>query len=356
MARKKVTMEQIANSAGVSKYVVSKTLNGKPGVSEKTRKKILYIAQQLGYDNFTIEYENKRPSQATKETQFMLCVIPNRQYQDEAMYWAKVLEGISQGSDENDIGLVIVTEKQPYREMVNVESIYGIIGVGKLSEEVLINLKQLAVPMVLVDHDDPLISVDCIFKDNFEGVNKLTKHLITLEHKHFAFVGDLNHSQSFYDRWLGFRTAIEQHGNLMLKEPLSFSYSDSMKEEIHQWIKNEGEKSSEHFPTAFVCANDDIASVLMSELKAFGYQVPEDCSVTGFDNVDFSLYTNPPLATIQVLKEAIGKRSVTKLIWRKNNPDAPKEKLLLRGEMIIRGSVDVSPDTKGEEKADGKTK
>ncbi len=65
-------------------------------------------------------------------------------------------------------------------------------------------------------------------------------------------------------------------------------------------------------PTAFVCANDHIAHLVMTVLEESGVSIPADCSVTGFDNLDFGR----SLATVQVLKESVGERAVSQLFWR----------------------------------------
>ncbi|ADU31609.1 LacI family DNA-binding transcriptional regulator [Evansella cellulosilytica] len=338
MSRRKVTMQQIAHTAGVSKYVVSKTLNGKPGVSDKTRQKILFVAKQLGYFKNNENVPMQPDSEPNDHTSFVLGVIPNRHYENQSSYWGKIIEGLSDGVHDKNWGLVIVTEEQPFKDMINTKGVKGIICVGHISTEMMLDLQQLHVPMVLVDHEDPLIAADSVFIDNYDGTYKLTKHLVTIGHENVLFVGDIGFASSFYDRFLGYRTALEQAGlQSSVQEPLKIAYTDQFAEQFSNWI--EEEKGNQDFPTAFVCANDDIAQRVLETLHQHHIRVPEECSVTGFDNLDISLYTEPPLSTVQVLKEAIGKRAVEKLFWRFNHADFPIEKILIRGEIIIRRSV-----------------
>ncbi|WP_078555594.1 substrate-binding domain-containing protein [Bacillus alkalicellulosilyticus] len=339
MSRKKVTMQQIADTVGVSKYVVSKTLNGKPGVKDKTREKILFVAKQLGYfkNNVNPLLQNEKDED---QTSFIMVVLPNRRYQFESLYWGKIVEGLSEGIKELNNGMVIVTEEQPFQDMIHTKGLKGIIGVGSISTEMLVELQQLEVPIILIDHEEPLITADSIFKDNIDGVQKVTNHLLSLGHKHLFFIGDIEHSRSFYDRWLGFRIAIEYaclHEDIR-SELIDLKYSQEFKQTFSQWFSNYKQEGNK-LATAFVCANDDIAKKVMEVLKENDLRIPEDCSITGFDNLDVGLYTDPSLTTVQVLKEAIGKRAVSKLYWRIANHSYPPEKTLVQGEVIIRKSV-----------------
>lgn len=338
MARKKVTMQQISEIAGVSKYVVSKTLNGKPGVSETTRKRILSIAKDLGY--FNEDVFAKQDWKPDMSGGLVVVVVPNQnEHFKNSPYWGRVIDGVTSGAYDKNLNLIIMTENQEIKEHVNLQKLIGIIGIGKISTNYLLDLQQLSVPIVMIDNEDPLIKSDTIFKDNFGGVNKMTKHLIALGHKQLAFVGDIDFSLSFYDRWLGFRIACEQAGvnEELSSTQISLSYNDFELGFTH-WV-NESRKKLTSFPTAFVCANDDIAVNTMDVLKKQGFSIPDDCSVTGFDNLEVGLYTKPPISTVQVLKESIGKRAVSKLLWRIKNEQFPSEKILVDGYLMIRESV-----------------
>ncbi len=347
-SRKKISMQQIADMAGVSKFVVSKTLSGKPGVSESTRQKVLLTAKQLGYykeqsqlHKSSEHVENETPSPV--KTGFILVVMAeDRNQNKQSTYWGRVLEGITKEIQRNQQKMIIITELFELSEIVKMESLLGIISVGYLSTEVMVDLHQCNVPMIIIDHEDPLIAADSIFTDNFSGMFKMTNHCLALGHQHTLFVGDLHFSRSFYDRWLGYSFALEKDSLYSTATPvkrgLFFSYDDSLFNKLKEWV-TEAKEKKEAFPTAFICANDDIAHKMIEALAEQGIHVPQDCSVTGFDNLEFSSYIQPPLTTVQVLKELIGSRAVSKLMWRIEHPEFPPEKILISGELIIRTST-----------------
>lgn len=96
--------------------------------------------------------------------------------------------------------------------ILNPEGILGMVGVGQIATSLLLEVHRSGLPMVLVDHEDPLIPSDTVFANNLDGMARLTNHLIGLGHRQLHFVGSSAFSRSFRDRWLGFRSALEENG------------------------------------------------------------------------------------------------------------------------------------------------
>ncbi|MBM7579649.1 LacI family DNA-binding transcriptional regulator [Jeotgalibacillus terrae] len=352
MQKKKVTMQLIADKAGVSKYVVSKTLNGKPGVSDATRKRIIFIAKQLGYLKTETSLEIDTIKAESSSDSFVLVVMPNHRHQNsESSYWSIIFNGVVDYLEECGIGVVVISSRNYSSGSVNTSNILGIITVGLVSTEMLLELNKHQVPLVMIDHHDSLIKADSIFMDNFEGLFKLTSYLLGLGHTKVIFVGDIYYASSFYDRWLGFRTAMEKTSpNFdpkmhLLNIPYSFNEIDHG---IDQYLE-QMEKVNKT-PTAFVCANDEIGERVMNVVKGRGYKIPYDVSITGFDNLEKSMLLDPPLTSVQVMKETIGKRAVSKLLWRIKNTEYPSEKVSISTDLIIRASV-TTPKKVNVEKA-----
>lgn len=90
-----------------------------------------------------------------------------------------------------------------------------------------------------------------------------------------------------------------------------------------------------------VCANDETALSVSDILKGEGLNIPGDISVTGFDNIEDASRGVPPLTTVHVPKEAMGRAAVERLLSRINHPSAPLEKILIAADIVHRDSVDV---------------
>lgn len=350
---KKVTMQQIADYLGVSKFVVSKALSGKGGVSEATQERVIQAASQLGYFSQKNAYVKTMKLEQLPKTpaagkQSVLVLMPNIRFQTkESLYWGRILDGIAARLEEGGYGMVIVSEQSVdhFLHFLNPNGILGLIGVGEISTPLLLEVHRIGLPMVLVDHEDMLIPSDTVFTNNYESMYRLTKHLIGKGHAQLCFVGDIHYSRSFKDRFLGFRSAIEEH----MEEASRFSISgdyylsvegfehEQFQEPIKEWaIKKIKAKT---LPTALLCANDMIGIGAVKALQELGIKVPDEVSVTGYDNIDDSFRMSPALTTVHVPKEALGKRAVDRLIARIESKQEPMEKLLVAGELLYREST-----------------
>jgi len=349
----KVTMQQIADSVGVSKFVVSKTLSGKGGVSESTRERVIAAATQLGYfaQKNTYPYVTK-PNQISvpsKNRQSVLLLMPNIRFQTkESHYWGRVLDGISLRLEQDGYGMIIVSEQsvEHFVDFLNPNGILGLIGVGEISTSLLLEVHRIGLPMVLVDHEDALIPTDSVFANNYESVYRLTKHLIGMGHRRMKFVGNVTYSRSFLDRFLGFRSALEERlpetqklvkGDLLLSIEGLEQDGGQCEESIKQWAIEQINHQS--LPTALVCANDMIAIGAIRALKGLGISIPDQISITGYDNIEDAYQMDPPLTTAHVPKESLGKRAVERLLGRIANKNEPLEKIMLTCDLLYRGTT-----------------
>ncbi|PWV88426.1 LacI family transcriptional regulator [Paenibacillus cellulosilyticus] len=345
---KKVTMQQIADHLGVSKYVVSKALSGKKGVSEATKERVIQVSSQLGYFAQNSGYvkpiklgreEEEKPNADIRQS--VLVLMPNIRFQTrDSLYWGRILDGISKRLEDKGIGMVIVMEQnaETFMHLLKPEGILGMIGVGEIASSMLLEIHRLGVTMVLVDHEDPLIPSDTLFANNYDCMYRLTKHLIGIGHRTIGFVGNQRYSRSFFDRWSGFRSAMEEYELWSGEEHLTqLDNMEHYDEPIKQWLLRR--KKLRTLPTALVCANDSLALDASKAALELGLSVPDDLSITGFDNIDDSVRHSPPLTTVNVPKESLGARAVDKLLDRIDRSKEPLEKILIAGEVIYRQSI-----------------
>lgn len=346
---KRVTMQQIADHLGVSKFVVSKALSGKGGVNEMTKARVFQAASQLGYfaqkNAYIKNNELEKGNVSVSSRQSVIVLMPNIRFQTkDSLYWGKIMEGISRELEQKELGMVIVSESRvdSFVNILNPSGILGMIGVGQIESDLLLETHRLGIPMVLVDHEDDLIPSDTVFANNTDAITRLCNHLIGLGHTRLRFVGSVRFSRSFHDRWIGFRKALEQNGleAPQLNDPLlalNGDDSDELTVEFEKMFLKM--KAQGQLPTAFVCANDNIAYGAISTLAKHGIQVPADISVTGFDNIGATDWTQTALTTVHVPKEAMGQRAVKKLLERIEQPEYALEKILVSADVIHGNST-----------------
>jgi len=331
--RGKVTIQEIADLAGVSKFAVSRALTGKSGVSAQTREMILKAAGQLGY------FKNNEPKRfngelrdhgESKWTGTILVLFPNIRFQNrDSVYWGPIFDGIS--TRLNQKGLDILTLTEPSSDhlfsLLKPEAIQGIITIGTISTQILLEIGKLDIPVVMVDHSDPAFHCDTVFADNFNCMKDMVTKLISKGYRNFQFVGSIDEAQSFSNRWLAFRTTLDSFNIPLNQNPELIGPDADDMYKLFQKI------SIRELPEVFVCSNDNKAEFLIDELGKRGIKVPEQCAVTGFDN---TCDTHPILATVNVNKELLGMRAVDQMIWRTVNRHSAVEKKLIYGDIVIR--------------------
>jgi DNA-binding LacI/PurR family transcriptional regulator len=203
------------------------------------------------------------------------------------------------------------------------------------------------IPIVVVNNQAAEDYYYSIYHDDVDGSRQITGHLVGLGHKRIAYLGNSSSGRTNLDRFTGFRQEMDFAGL-----PIPASY-------IHEVAGSgpaEGLAGAEYFlglherPTALVCYNDMISIGVLKGLLKAGIRVPKDMSVTGFDNIVFSGYTNPPLTTFDQPKRFIGNeaaRLMLELLAAPSSPDnqrSPKVRTL-KGNLLIRQSSAPPADT-----------
>lgn len=330
--RGKVTIQQIADLAGVSKFAVSRALAGKSGVSSQTREMILRAAGQLGYfKNEPKRFSNELQDHNNRKWSGTIVVLfPNIRYQNkDNVYWGPVLDGIF--TQLNQKGLDILTLTEPSSDhvfsLLKPEAIQGIITVGNISTPILLDINRLNIPVVMVDHYDPAFHCDTVFTDNFACMKEIVTKLVSKGYRNFQFVGNVQGAYSFYERWLAYKSVLDEYG---IEYNQIQSLIGTEADEFHVAIRDLPEEA---FPEVFVCANDANAEVTIDTLKSRGFDVPGRCAVTGFDNTTEAY---PILATVNVHKELLGMRAVDQMLWRIVNRDSSCERKLIYADLVMR--------------------
>ncbi|MBB6673573.1 substrate-binding domain-containing protein [Cohnella nanjingensis] len=331
--RGKVTIQDIADMSGVSKFAVSRALSGKSGVSAQTREMILKTAGELGYFKLN---EPPGPAGELREyddgkRQGMIVVLfPNIRYQNkESAYWGAVFDGVSARLGQRGLDIMTLTEPSGDHlfTLLKPEAIQGIVTIGEISTQILLDIARMDIPVVMVDHSDPAFHCDTIFTDNFSSMRELVTKLVSKGYRRFQFVGNIKDAPSFFDRWLAYRTVLESYQIALNQEPeLIGSDAGDMYALFSKWKPKE-------LPEVFVCSHDANARYLIEELRKQHFDVPRDCVVTGFDN---TCDTHPILGTVNVDKELLGMRAVDQLLWRILNRGPAVERKLIYGDVIVR--------------------
>jgi LacI family transcriptional regulator len=322
--KNKVSMQDIADSIGVSKVTVSKVLRGKSDVSEAMSQKITAAAERLGYVYGSGKKENPLRIAVLSAEHFLggnecFYVRLYRHLSDE--FEKRNIDPILHVVDFKSEAELAVPEKVKSRETD------GIVLLGQLSKAYVERVMSLGTPTVFLDFYYDGFDVTSINTDNFFSEYELVNRLIRLGHTKIAFVGTLSATSSIQDRFLGYYKALIEH-----QIPLN-----------QEWIFGDREPDGryldidfpEEMPTAFACNCDEVALRLIRRLTEKGWRVPEDISVIGFDD---SLRSNPGITTARVDLEGMA-HAAAKAMLREIGGNRQRNRVLIKGEILLRDSA-----------------
>lgn len=330
----RVTIEDVANHAGVSRSTVSLVIRGNTNISEKTREKVLKSIEELGYIYNRVA-ANLR-SYHTTTVGIIITEIGNP-------FFAELLIGVHEALDQEGYTVILGTtfdspEKQDALLSTMIEyRVGGIImsPVPGSSAKIVEKLEQFDIPVVLIARKFNEGSFDYVGVNNIDGGKQAVKHLIHEGHNRIAFVGGFSNSSVWKDRFEGYHEALNQAG-FALDHTLIFEGPASRK-----WGKDVVQRimELESPPTAIFCYNDVVAFGVVSGLKEIGLVPGKDVAVVGFDNIPESALNNPSLTTIEAFPKQVGKYAAQLLHERMNNiGGSDKKKIIIPPKLIVRES------------------
>lgn len=291
-----VKIKDIAEYMNISVSTVYKAFNGASDISETTREQILETARQMGYTK-----ASRRPA-ADRQ----LCVfIEHLEVPHVIYYLYEVMLAFKSLAVRNGYQVIIHSDSDydtlTYNEILEQNQCAGclILGLNTQSKQYQ-QLKDLRYPAILVDNfvDHPNIS--CITSDNLKGISLLVTHLADLGHTKIGFVNGEAGSVISDERFAGYVNGLTI--NRLTFDPALVRSGDFTE-------KSGGECALDLVKsgaTALICASDVMAIGAIRTLKAEGYRIPEDISVTGFDDISLSSYISPSLTTIRIKIKAVG--------------------------------------------------
>lgn len=328
---KPVTMRQIGNAMGVSTVTVSKALGGKDGVSDAVRAQIIEKAREMGY-----QYPVPPKMLKAEDGQDIGILVPDRFFSDNSFYAAlhkRVVQRLLEASLYGILEILYARDEQELKlpAMVRSGKVGALIVMGQVSEEYMQSLLITKMPSVFLDFYTEHADVTSVVSDSVYGAFLLTNHLVHMGHRDIAFVGDIRATSSILDRYLGYYKSLLQNGIAL--NP--------------QWVLPDRDENGllmevklpEKMPTAFVCNCDEMAHLLMGQLKRAGYQMPQDISIVGFDDFLFARLCNPPLTTFLVDQDAMAKAAVKALVKKLHGQSGHNGRIVISGHVVYRDSV-----------------
>jgi LacI family transcriptional regulator len=336
-------IEDIARLANVSKSAVSLAINGKPGISEDTRNKILKIAKEHGYIPRTNKLQSLPSTTVNHTLRFVACTnsgIVHEQF-NQLPFFMELIHYLEKHTRTNGYSLLYSTV--PINELesglAQLESDHetdGIILLGtNLPEDLIRLISAKQQKLVVIDTCYETLNANFILMNNFMGAYQAARHLIELGHKRIGYVQSTSRIYNFNERQRGFLRALEE-AYLTLRDEDIFTAAPTDITVQEEFINAVRQRSD--LPTALFCECDYIAISVIKSLHELGIRVPDDISIIGFDNIQESMVIMPELTTVHVEKERIAEVAVKTLIGIIENNDPISMKTLIDTRIISRNS------------------
>ncbi len=337
----RVTIRDVAASAGVSVATVSKVLNERYGVAADTYARVRAVIDELGYEASLVAQ-----SLRNHRTNVIGILVA-----DLEPFSTELLKGVADTIRASDFELVVYSAGGRTGDHVGWERRY----LSRLSGT-LIDGAILVTPTVVdVNYGAPVVAVDphtgpsalpTIDSDNLRGAQLATEHLLELGHRRIAMLTGRPDLQSAQLREQGYRQAMAAAGVPVDERLVQVgAYDPAISAEPARQLLAAPDR-----PTAIFAANDLSAITTIEVAGEFGLRVPEDLSVVGFDNIPESALATPPLTTVDQPIRKMGQRAVDLLIQLIRGDSDPDTHITLDTSLVVRQSTRARRDHPDDER------
>jgi DNA-binding LacI/PurR family transcriptional regulator len=326
-----MTLEEVARRAGVSSATVSRVLNNAGKVRPTTRKRVLEAVRELRYHP---NVHAKALAGAKSRTLGM--IVSNL----KNPYFVDIFGSLEAAADRH--GYEVVVESTGYNTQRLAASVRSMLGrrllglsviVSEMDDSLIEELTESRLPVVFHDVGRATPNAAHITVDWEKPMQKTVEYLYSLGHRRMAFVGHHTALASLQARRQAFLNALELYSH-----SVEFATEADVDSPEGGRLATRRLLSTGFEPTAILCVNDFMALGVLRELQSRGMSVPGDVSVTGFDNINLSEFTNPPLTTVNVPRERIGKL-VFEALAPQDSRRVPSHEIVVHPEVVIRDST-----------------
>jgi len=335
----KLKAKDIAKKLSISPSAVSFVLNSKPGVSEETRRKVLKVIEQMGYNTNIL---SKSALTHNRNIRFIIYKKHGLVVSDTPFFSA-LMEGIDREARSLGYNLIVTYIDENKDNLTKILHIIegtspdGIMLLAtEMTKEDLKPFKKLNIPLLLLDSYFESENLDTVIINNLEGVYKATCYLAELGHIDIGYLHSSVWINNFDQRMAGFKKAIN-HKGLKLNKDFIFCLESTIDGSYKNMFKILENKPK--LPTALFADNDIIAFGAIKAMKEFGIRIPQDVSIIGFDDMPFCEMIDPPLTTVMVYKQRMGMIALKRLVERIDEAPAETIRIEVNTTIVERKSV-----------------
>lgn len=328
------TIRQVAKEAGVSIATVSRVLSADPGFNtkEETRHKIMDAVRKLGYEI---------PIRKQNHYRFG-CVLADTSEKYSDPFFMEILTSMEEECKNRHATIAIsksyneLEDPQILQEFLGLD-LSGVFLMEHVSPNVMAALQAHIPHIVIIDNDEPAYSFDNVGFDHTTANCQVMNCLISRGYKRIGLISGSSPHMNFEDtiRLLTYRETLRRADidfdeNLVKDCAWDLTLCENQTRDLMNLTPP---------PDAIFAGSDSLASVVLGTLYSMGFRCPRDIGVIGFNNIDLSSHMVPPLTTIQVPTNHIGRAAVERMIQIHENDEKTVRRILFPTELIERSSL-----------------
>ncbi|RWR03231.1 transcriptional regulator [[Pantoea] beijingensis] len=328
-----VTMKDVAERAGVSTATVSRALMNPEKVSAATRQKVEQAVVDVGYSPHTLARNARR-----SESRTILVIVPD--ICDP--FFSEIIRGVEiTAAAEGYLVLIgdCAHQNQQEKSFLNLMLTRQIDGMVLLGSQVPFDTgveeQRNLPPMVMANEFAPEMELPTVHIDNLTAAFEAVNHLHKLGHRRIACIAGPEEMPLCHYRLQGYIQALRRNG--ITVEPGYIVRGDFTFEAGAAALKQL--MTQPQPPDALFCHSDIMALGAMSQAKMMGLRIPEDLSLVGFDDIELSRYSDPPLTTVAQPRFSIGREATLLLLEQLHGKNVSNGSRLLDFELKVRGST-----------------
>lgn len=331
-----MSLDEVAKRAGVSTATVSRVLNNMSVVKNSTRQKVMKAVAELNY------HPNLHArTLAGGKSRTLGMIVSNL----DNPFFLDIFHTLEADAQANGYEVVVSnTDYQPARLLRSVRLMIGrrVAGIAVIVSEMdgalISELVGAKIPAVFYDVGAARKNISNIRVNYRRGIERIVEYLHNLGHKRLAFIGHHSTLGPISERERAFVDAVSRFAPET--EWRTVADQDGLeggRTAVRELL------ASDFKPTAIICVNDFMALGVLRELRDAKIRVPEDVSVTGFDNIKLSEFSSPALTTVQIPRDRIGRLVFEMLVPESARAKPPGREILIDPEFMLRESTGPAP-------------
>ncbi len=339
---RQVSIQDIAQAAGVSHTTVSRALRHSPLISAEVREQIQKLAGEMGYIPNAVAQSLR--GQRTGTIGLVVTTIADP-------FVGRVVRGVEEIAQRENLSLFLsISNNDPDREMAVIETFHRrrvdgiIVAAARLTEQHEKRLGNIQVPTVLINHqaEARLEHLHSVSVDDASGACTAVEYLLEQGHRAIGYLGTGSRPRSNRVRLASYRATLAAAGVIAPEDWVRIA---PMEHHDHSEDVTDGQRLLPALVaagvTAVFCYNDSLAVGALLACRALGIAVPEQLSIVGFDDIDLAQLVNPPLTSIHQPRLRLGQFAMEMLLDLLSG--RPVEDHVLPTQLVVRGSATTAP-------------